>query len=461
MVYEGLANLKSALRNIIEIEDGFKVLDPERLRGELIDELAFTAALAESQATRDAARWVIVEVANKLGLWLASIQELYEARGRDEFTGVTVPAVNIRGMTYDVARAVFRARKKLHVGAMIFEIAKSEIGYTQQRPMEYTAVVAAAGIKEGFKGPLFMQGDHFQVKAKAYRASRAREVQQLKDLIDESIAGGFLNIDLDTSTLVDLSKETVFEQQRDNFTLAAELCAYVRSKEPAGVTVSLGGEIGEVGGKNSTAEELAAYMEGFYEELSKKGDDLVGISKMAIQTGTAHGGVPLPDGSIAEVALDFDTLENLSAICREDYGLAGAVQHGASTLPDELFDKFPQVETAEIHLATGFQNTIYDHEAFPSDLRKEIYAWIHKTLTNERKEDQTDEQFIYKTRKKGFGPFKKKIWSIDRSTREAICKDLQERFEFMFEKLGALNTQQLVSIEVRRVDVPLARPESI
>ncbi|MBN1592820.1 MAG: class II fructose-bisphosphate aldolase [Candidatus Coatesbacteria bacterium] len=461
MVFESIANLKDAIRNIVDIERGFKVLDPERLRGDLIDELAFTAALAEHHETRDAARWIVIESANKLGLWLASIQELYEARGREEFSGVTVPAVNIRGLTYDVARAIFRARKKLHVGAMIFEIAKSEIGYTMQRPMEYTAVVAAAGIKEGFQGPLFMQGDHYQVKAKAYRTQPEREIQQLKDLIDESIAGGFFNIDLDTSTLVDLSKETVFEQQRDNFALAAELCAYVRSKEPEDVSISLGGEIGEVGGKNSTAEELAAYMEGFFEELGERGPELVGISKMAIQTGTAHGGVPLPDGSIAEVALDFDTLESLSAICREDYGLAGAVQHGASTLPDELFDKFPEVETAEIHLATGFQNTIYDHEAFPKDLKNEIYAWIHKNLTNERKQDQTSEQFIYKTRKKGFGPFKKKLWSMERSIRDAICRDLQDRFEFMFEKLGALNTQQLVSIEVRRVDVPLKRPECI
>ncbi|HUT03184.1 MAG TPA: class II fructose-bisphosphate aldolase [bacterium] len=460
MVYEGLANLKDGLRNIIEIEDGLRVFDPERLRAELIDELASTAALAESQATRDAARWVIIETANRLGLWLGSVQELYEARGREEYSGVTVPAVNIRSMTYDVARAIFRARKKLKVGAMIFEIAKSEMGYTHQRPMEYTAVIAAAGIKEGFTGPLFVQGDHFQVKAKAYRAHPEREVQLIKDLIDEAIAGGFFNIDLDTSTLVDLSKETVFEQQRDNFTLAAELCAYVRSKEPEGVTISLGGEIGEVGGKNSTPDELSAYMEGFQDELAKRGNDLIGISKIAIQTGTTHGGVPLPDGNVADVALDFDTLENLSTIARESYGLAGAVQHGASTLPDELFHKFREVEAAEIHLATGFQNVIYDHAAFPSELRNKIYAWIHEKLTNERKADQTDEQFIYKTRKKGFGPFKKEIWSIDKSARDAICEELQARFEFLFEKLGAMNTQQLASIEVRRVDVPLARPES-
>ena len=42
-----------------------------------------------------------------------------------------------------------------------------------------------------------------------------------------------------------------------------------------------------------------------------------------------------------------------SATSPASYGLAGAVQHGASTLPDELFHRFPAVETAEIHLATG------------------------------------------------------------------------------------------------------------
>jgi hypothetical protein len=35
------------------------------------------------------------------------------------------------------------------------------------------------------------------------------------------------------------------------------------------------------------------------------------------------------------------------------------------SLPDEAFDKFPQYHAAEIHLATGFQNIIYDSEFFP------------------------------------------------------------------------------------------------
>ena len=62
--------------------------------------------------------------------------------------------------------------------------------------------------------------------------------------------------------------------------------------------------------------------------------------------------MPLPDGGVAEVKLDFEVLRELGEVARA-YGLAGAVQHGASTLPDELFHHFPAVETAEIHLATG------------------------------------------------------------------------------------------------------------
>lgn len=70
-------------------------------------------------------------------------------------------------MTYDVARQIFRVANKHNVGAFIFEIAKSEIGYTFQRPSEYASCVLAAAIKEGYKGPVFIQGDHFQFNAKS------------------------------------------------------------------------------------------------------------------------------------------------------------------------------------------------------------------------------------------------------------------------------------------------------
>src|SRR6476660_10628916 len=119
-----------------------------------------------------------------------------------------------------------------------------------------------------------------------------------------AIDAGYRNIDIDSSTLVDLSKATRDEQQRDNYLRAAELTALIRSLETDGVTVSVGGEIGEVGKKNSTEDELRAYLAGYRRELDGLSPGAIGISKVSVQTGTSHGGVPLPDGSVAEVKLD-------------------------------------------------------------------------------------------------------------------------------------------------------------
>lgn len=445
-------DLKNTLEGCAEAEDEITVTHPDKFRGEVIDRLVYNAVFGATPEIRGTARWMIKSAAKSLGIWSASIQELYEAMGRGEVSGYTVPAVNIRGMTYDVARALIRTAMKNNTGGFIFEIAKSEIGYTKQRPAEYTVVTMAAAIKEGYQGPLFIQGDHFQVNAKKYQENPESEAKGAKDLIKEAIEAGFYNIDIDTSTLVDLSKSTLEEQQRLNYEVGAELNAYVRDLEPKGVTVSVGGEIGEVGEKNSTVEELVAYMEGYRKELEKRGG-IKGISKVSVQTGTSHGGVPLPDGTIAEVALDFDTLDKLSHTAREKYGLAGAVQHGASTLPDEAFHHFPETTTAEIHLATGFQNMIYDSEHFPSDLREKVYKGLHENFGGERKEGQTEEQFIYKTRKKGFGLVKEEIWTLPKEARDAISAELEGKFDFLFKKLKSVNTRADVDKYIKRVDV--------
>ena len=211
-------------------------------------------------------------------------------------------------------------------------------------------------------------------------------------------------------------------QQALNSRLSAELTAYVRHYEPAGITVSIGGEIGEVGTENSTPEELRAYMDGYNRALQalaqKEGRAVPGLSKISVQSGTTHGGTVLPDGSIADVAIDFETLRTLSQIARDEYGMSGAVQHGASTLPQSAFGNFPRVETAEIHLATNFQNIAYDH--LPSDLRDRMYDHCRQNFPDERKAGDTEEQFIYKARKKALGAFKRELWELPEGERERI-----------------------------------------
>ena len=163
--------------------------------------------------------------------------------------------------------------------------------------------------------------------------------------------------------------------------------------------------------------------------------------------------MPGPDGKVVQVKLDFDCLENLSRISREDYGLAGAVQHGASTLPQDLFNKFPELETAEIHLATDFQNMIYDHERFPTDLREEIYTHLRKNFASEKKETDTDEQFIYKTRKKGFGEFKSKFWDISDDIKLEIGKQPEKKVAYLFTQLKVENTLEIAKKTIKPIKI--------
>jgi len=147
---------------------------------------------------------------------------------------------------------------------------------------------------------------------------------------------------------------------------------------------------------------------------------------------------------VAQVAIDFETLRKLSALARDRYGMAGAVQHGASTLPAEAFRKFPECETAEVHLATEFQNMIYENPAFPQDFKEEIYKFLRANFANEKQPGDTDEQFIYRTRKKAFGPFKRRFWELSSEVRARIGQDLENKFAFLFEKLNVPRTVDLV-----------------
>lgn len=427
------------LKNLDEVRQATAVLATGN--GDALDRLVWTGVFAKGEI-RDAARQSVFDQCRSSGIYPDSIHELYMARGRGEVPATfTVPAINIRGIAYDTARALFRARKALDAGAVLLEIARSEITYTDQRPAEYVFVVLAAALREGWKGPVFIQGDHFQISAKKYATDPVAEKQAVLDLASEAIAAGFYNIDVDTSTLVELDKPTHLEQQRLNGTLCAEITAHIRKREPQGVHVSVGGEIGEVGGRNSTAEELEAFVGIFNAELARIAPGVPGMSKISIQTGTSHGGVPLPDGTIAKVKLDFDTLEALSRLSTGKYGFAGAVQHGASTLPAELFGEFPKRLACEVHLATEFQNMIFDHPAFPGTLKRAIYEKLRETDAAERKPSDTDEQFFYKTRKKALGAWKQELWGMPEHARNAIGATLEQRFTFLLQQLCVNGTR--------------------
>ncbi len=452
-------DLLESIRPSARLDGDRLVIDDEAtFRGSVIRDLAWTAAFSTDEATTAAAQWIVWEASQALGAPSASIQELYDARARGEVSGFTVPAINLRAQTFDMARTVFEAAAAAEVGAVILELARSEQTYTFQRPIDYATSVLAGAIAAGWRGPVFIQGDHYQFNAKKYAADAESMTEEIRRACRLAIDAGYRNIDIDSSTLVDLSKPNVDEEQRENYRRAAELTALIRTLETDRVTVSVGGEIGEVGTQNSTVAELRAYLDGYRRELDARSPGAIGISKVSVQTGTSHGGVPLPSGGVATVKLDFDVLRELGVVARE-YGLAGAVQHGASTLPDELFHRFPAVETAEIHLATGFQNALYEHPAFPDELHREIEAWCFANTAGERKPDQTDQQFVYTTRKKAIGPFKRQLWDL--ATRDEILLAQRQKIAFLFTELNVNGSRDMIAAYIHPVPFHRPLPEAL
>jgi fructose/tagatose bisphosphate aldolase len=404
---------------------------------------------------------MISEVGRQLGVLPTSVFPLYSAMARQE-TGrsMTVAAVNIRGDAYNTARALFRAAVTHRVGAVILELARSEMAYTAQPPAEYAAIMTAAAVREGFTGRLFLQGDHFQINARRYRDNQSQELDSLKNLIRESMAAHFGQIDIDASTLERRGEEgiSVEDALRENAELTASLTAFVRDLEHQRKTpyvTSLGGESGEVGKTNTTVEEYRAFMMMFKEKLGSLATDR-GISKISVNTGTAHGGVRLPDGTLAKVNIDFDTLRAISQEARKD-GLAGAVQHGASTLPDEVFHRFVAYDTVEVHLATGFQDITMEN--LHEELREKLYAWVRANCADERKPGQTDIQFLLASRKKSWGPNKEVVWRMDEGARERAAESLEAKFAFLFEQLNLTNTQDLVKRFVPEPKLTFLCPE--
>jgi fructose/tagatose bisphosphate aldolase len=443
--------LLSLVENSLSVEGTtVKVLDADKFKkniGKLVERSALGTGASVGWA-----RYLVRTAALELGVFPASIHDLYMARGRGDVPMTfCTPAFNLRALSHHAARAMFRAAKKMNAGAFIFEIARSEIGYTGQRPAEYATNILAAAVAEGFSGPVFLQGDHFQVSAKKYAADSAGELKAVRDLSLEAISAGFFNIDVDTSTLVDIHLPTVPEQQALNSRLSAELSAFIREHEPKDMTISIGGEIGEVGTNNSTEPELRAYMDGYNAEMKKIAPGKPGLSKISVLTGTSHGGTVLADGSIAKVTIAFDVLRDLSRVARKDYGMGGTVQHGASTVSEDNFHHFVENEAIEVHLATNFLTMFFDN--IPADFKKEMYAWLDANSASERKPGMSDEQFYYKARKNAVGPFKAKAYALPEDAKAKLGAAWEAQFDKLFNLLGMKDTKQYTDKYIKPVKI--------
>lgn len=413
---------------------------------EVLDLLIYNVYFNEDEKIKRECAECIRDIAKEKGIYPASIHYFYTEYMRKQGITFTVPAFNIRFLPYHSIRRIFRSAVKREAGPFIIEIARSEIEYTGQKPFMYSACVFAAAVREGYSGPVFIQGDHFQFNRKRFFSDREGEIEELKSLIVDALNAGFLNIDIDASTLIDLESKDEESEQRLNGEMTALMTEFIRNVEKE-VTVSIGGEIGEIGGRNSTPDDLRAFMKIYNSEIDRRGA-LPGLSKISVQTGTKHGGFILPDGRRAHAKVDFEVIRTLSKIAREEFNMGGVVQHGASTLPDELFHLFPEAGTLEIHLATEFQNIILDHRALPQVLKEEMRDYIFKRFGFE-KGDESDEQFYYRYRKYCAKDFNQILWNMNEDILNDIMEDIERKVDFYFDSLKVTGRRGEVEIAER------------
>ena len=67
----------------------------------------------------------------------------------------------------------------------------------------------------------------------------------------------------------------------------------------------------------------------------------------------------------------------------------------------------------------------------------------------------TEEQFMYKARKRALGQFKKDIMSMPEGVKEGIAAEIEKSFEFLFRQLNVNDTKDFVTAIVKPVEVTI------
>lgn len=406
-----------------------------------MDDLAKKAALA-SNDQKTPLLTALREEVSRTGVYPAAIGPIYHALKRGECAPMTIPAFNVRGMTYDIARVIWRTAIRLEAGPIIFELAPSEAEVGNQPYEEYAAVVMAAAAREGWQGPVFLQCDHIAVES-------LQALDSIKALCSHLVGAGYYQLDIDASHIPALEGVPLEVFHRCNAQASAELTRYFRSLQPAASPVTIGAEVGEIGQRNTTLEDIEIFMD---EYLSDLGVEVDAFDKLSVQTGTRHGGIVLADGSCGNMVLDLSLVSDLSKLVRQKYGIAGLVQHGASTLSLENLKCLPEHGVIEVHLATGIQNIVFDHPAFPEDLRTEMIARLATVSQNPegdasltQDDELTAAQRFYHARWEAWGLYKAELWQIPSESTAAIGETLETWVEALLHALQVVGQRETLS----------------
>ena len=99
----------------VQISNGeVKIKNLDVFKEEIVANLVDTLILTPSTPLKEKCCQIAHSAAEELGIFPSSIQSLYDARVKEGLIHFTVPAINLRTLTFDSARAVFRAARKMN-----------------------------------------------------------------------------------------------------------------------------------------------------------------------------------------------------------------------------------------------------------------------------------------------------------------------------------------------------------
>lgn len=343
-----------------------------------------------------------------------------------------VMAANIR-ITHS-ARGIMMAAKEMNA-AVLFEIARSEVGYTGQPPQMFMDSIIKCAADTGFDQPYAVHGDHITIKENTQEA-----IESAQDLIDAEIAAGFTSYAIDASHNFDADAETTEEQLADNIEITTKLAGLI--PEDAGLEVEVG-EVGradpETGEKMiTTVDETVTFINALHEAGIKP--DL-----LAINNGSIHGNIFDKDGNIVEqVGIDIERTKAIVDAIRP-LGVKLA-QHGITGTPLRLMHLLIGAGIAKGNVGTQWQNVVVAN--MDPELLKKMEEW---TLESEyakkmkaKKPEISEKELIAKNIKRSIKVFKDEIDSMDMQYTERIDEATKKSALGFFDAFKAEGTADIV-----------------
>jgi len=433
-IYQSIDQLCQHTFGIIQIypdEPSAYVLNKARLWADnIIDVLFQTALFAESEDVKSFSHWLIREIGKQTDNFPASLHSLYQTLNDDSEIvphKIVIPAIDISGMTYEMARAVFRARQQTDTGPVIIELDDSNLIPDTEQLSEHVLSVIAAAIKEQHAengwGPIFIKRN-LEIQVNRSSDDLEEKLRDITDNIDQLLDAGIYNINIDAS--VRNGEEANIESNlAENARMTAELLRYIRSKEPKNTTVTVSGTLTLPENQANAPEQLRTFMQEFQQQSRNEDseNDLVGITTINLRSTNISDSDSGANDQVTGSDFNPDMLKNLSKIAREEFDLFGIVPRDISQLSAQTFSDIFNALAIEFHSSRNFLNFVLDHPRFPHHLRNQI---------------RTDFQ------EKNLIQIQQHLWNIEPQSLRVIMHDLENEFITLFNQMGIAHSAHLL-----------------